>query len=532
VITRVSSHMRGWLWSSLILLILIFSCSRTGKEKSKSVKPASYFYLENKNLDLHLLLPSEFSESYSLITPFGGFRILDQKEQIYGFISLKPAKFASGSSDIDLLEANSSYDLNNFNSHWENYLQIRGINVDFSLKERFLTRDRWNNMIKYVSGSLNFPGTVAITTFQVGDYAEQTMGYPEVPATLTQHSTQEEWYDYTAYDIFLSETLIPPEIPGGKPKILVVFLVKPSSREDENFKRISDDFRSNSNLCMGKCEVKSITEEIKIGQTSPAEILFFYKNTSSMEMEINKAKDLLQTPLLNLLNENKISYKIGIATLTHPDLIPLEGKRWLTENESPDNFFTPPVTSAYLRNSLIQLAPEVVSKATDEGLFSNSDEKIIVFVTDRDDQSITPGGDPISTDNLDSFLKIYENERILPFGIIGDQNEESPYCDTPEVCTILKKFIYLSGGSSVNICSQYRYNFYLTLIMKALISASNIKLSHHPVISSLKVKFNGTEMMYGFPGGFIADGKFSKIVIVPPQTGDIETGYLFFHKIF
>ncbi len=477
------------------------------------------------------VLPASFKESSVTMSPVAGVSIKNLDDQIYGFISYKLAKFTDLPTLVDLLEANFDYDWDNFMTHWGDYLQQQGIEVTISMYENLLRKDIWGNYVRIKHFTIQFPGTTIINTPMVGEYAEQTMGKTTPPSTLYPSPKDTEWFDATLYEAIVVETLLPPDQITPDPRIIVSFMVTPLSKKGATFESVAADLSQNSNICLGRCEIHEAEETFSVPGTTPAEILFFVKNTPGMEKEINSFIDLVQSPLIAFFRDNAIPYKLGISTLSNPDeLKTYNGKFWLDEKDDPDEFFKVGITTETLRNSMIADALRAVSRATERGLFNNSTYKTLVMISDRDDQSVTPDGEAISLNNLDSFIDPYNRERIFPYGIIGLTDQSSFYCDSPEPCTILKQFIFLMGGRVLDICTQYRGTFYMYLVREAMLNTSHMDLAFPPIKGSLSVETDEGEVKWGFPGGFYADSLMKKIILTPPASGKVRVNYSYFIK--
>ncbi len=534
MISQVWWRTPGWLLNRLLIigfLLVIFGCHSSPPSR-QYVKPESTIILSNQTLKMQLMIPPSFNGSEAVMSPISGFQLKDVEDQIYGFVSYKIAKFSSSSNLIDLLESNFNYDWDNFTSHWEEYLQQRGIEVEISMYENLLKRDIWGNYVRIKQFTIKFPGTLVINTPMVGQYAEEMVGHTTPPSTVYPAQRDKKWFDATTFEVLFVETLLPANEISPQPRIISSFLVTPITKNGSLYEKIAYDLRQNSNLCIGRCEIGSVEEHFSSQATTPVEILFFVKNTPGMTMELNQFPELVEQPLLQFLTDNSIPYKIAISTLSNPSTLKtIDGKLWLSNSDKPDDFFKIETTTETLRNAIIEKALNAVTTASEKGLFNNSQERMVVFVSDRDDQSVTPDGNPISLTNLTQYLKVYKQSHILPYGIIGISDQSSFYCDSPEPCNILKKFIYLLGGRIADICSKYRGTFYFYLIRDAMINSSKFALSFPPVKNSVVVeRNNSTYLKWGFPDGFFVDSEQKKLIITPPTPGKVTVSYKYFIK--
>ena len=526
--------MREWWWSNfLLLLLLISACSHDSGGKKEETK-ISYVEIANKILDLHLVLPSQMKESYDLTYPVSGARLIDKKDQIYGFVSIKELKFTNSSDEIGLLEENYDYDWDNFTSHWESFLNARGIELQYNTSEYGLSRDIYGNLTIHKRFELDFPGTLSINAAKIGDYAEQVLAKKDISSSVTPQANYEGWFEASNFQVSFSEALIVPSSITEKYKIIVTFLVTPQTKANALFEKVGYDLIQSSNMCVGNCTLIETNKIFTQPITTSANILFLFKNTLSMQTEINNSIEYIQKPLLTILNQNKIPYRVAIATLSNPQkLLKINNKYWISPGDDPDEFFKVPVTSSYIRNALIEKAPLAVSTAVIANLFKADNTKTIVFVSDRDDQSVTPSGAPISSDNLTEFVNVFDKEKITPFGIVSfSDTTRSLYCDNPEPANILKRFIFLMGGESVDICHSERYNFFSSLIQYTVLTASSMKFNVSPIKSTMVVKSDGEKITWGFPKGYFVDSETKSLVIFPLPQAKVEISYMYYQKKF
>ncbi len=523
---------RGKTFSSIILILMIItSCKHSGNLPSNSSNENNSILISNNEIKLNLLLTKGFENSYDLLSPFSGIRIIDEEDQIYGFASIKNAKFTDFDNSYDLLSHNFNYDIHNFLTlkHWEQYFNTVGLKIKQIQDSAFTRNERWGEIIIGKKYTIKFPGTVNINTQQVGEYLEQIMARTDKATSLKMGSPDPNWYNDTSFIVSIFETLLSPEAAGGTNKILTVALVTPLSRKGKLYEELYTDLSYNTNVCVGKCEVKSISETFSLKATTPVEILFFFRNTSGMAFEINNFFSNIGGGLISFMNNYNVPFKIALTTISKPEKIKKwNNKYWLDQNdEEPSDFFNIPLTT-FTRNNLISLGPSAVSSATKEGLFNNSSKKIIVFYSDRDDQSLTSNGEPISKDNSDQFGEIYKNLNIFPVGIIPLTGDSSFTCDDPQLADIFSSFLYRADGLKTNICSTHQSSFIISLVRNGMIFSSSATLSFPAATITSKCTFNHENQSWGFPNGYYISPYLKKIVITPVSDGKGSVSYSYF----
>ena len=519
----------SYLFYIFLLLNLLIGCDQKPAKDSAKENPV---IISNNHIALNVLLTKGFEKSYEVQTPFSGIRIINPQEQIYGFISIKNVKYTDYNNSDDLLLQNFNYDIDNFldQIHWNQYLNSNGITVDQKQTSYFIKHDIWDELIIGKRYKIQFPGTININTLQVGEYIEQIMSTTQMasPLKIRDISTT-EWYNDSIYIISFIETLISPELSGGTSKILTSIIVTPFSKKGTLYEKLFIDLSYNTNVCIGRCTVKRKSDTFSIKATSPVELLFFLRNSQGMEYEINNFFTNIIKPLTYFMNSYSIPFKLALTTISDPDnLRSWNNKYWIDQNDSNySEFFNIPITN-YIRNNLIALGPQAVSTAMQKNVFSNSQEKILIFFADKDDQSTTQQGEPISLNNLDKFIQYYRDFKIFPVAIIPLTEQETPTCNQPQQAKIFSSFIFKANGIQTNICSQHQNSFIQALTRKGMLDSSHAHLSQHPSLITTSCTFNHKQLYWNFPQGYFIDPYLNKIIITPPSNGEGKITYFYF----
>jgi len=516
-----------------LFAVLIISCDKPSTNNSSSIN--NYLELKNSYNRITLILPSVYSDSSEISYPYQGFKIINKKLQLYGFISIKDfdqKKLDNKTTVENILSSN----WDRFTKNWDNYLNIKNIQINTPVIGDSISHDANNNILRTRTFKIVFPQLFDIDTAQVGNYIIRTLSSFDINNSISipEHST--DWINFNEYYGILTISIIPPSMTGtGGSKIIISAFITLNKDISSDVTLFYNTINSRNSLCFGSCKLNKISENMTIPETKkPISVLVLYKNKSSMQLERTALISNFWEKLYSLQQNYNIDLKIAATTLSEPEtFITYNNISYVTNNDSLEtwqNYFNIPITTSRERDSMLDTGLKSIEYAKTSGFFKPSETNVIILITDQDDQSLI-SGEAVSMETVDYFVEEYKKNGVIPFGLIGTENMTGTNCNNTENSTILKRFFFLINGRYNNICSSYNTSFInKTFFRRIFYFNSPIKSTYFPIYYLSDFFVNNNKTPWLDQTGYYASAETNSILFIPllESTDKVKLDYYYF----
>ncbi len=287
-----------------------------------------------------------------------------------------------------------------------------------------------------------------------------------------------------------------------------------------------------------KVYTQQVANGVNLDFNPKVDILFVFDDSGSMEShQVRLSKNV--EVITNSISKNRVlDYHIGVISTTQGQydyrantnwggrLVNSPGYPKYVERSTPDGIR---LLRQYIQVGTIGSSTEkMFEPATDAlgklattynfGFLREDAYLVIIFMTDSDDQSVSPSGGAYTGQEFFNFttkLKKGDKKKIIPYGIVIPSNvNPGGGCARDSGAPIrLEDYINLLSGYVYDLCDP-NFNSNLDFLGKDIVNRVSkvMQLTRRPIPSTIKVRYGANEVPNDIDKGWSFDPEKNTIV--------------------